>query len=247
MPAPLGALHRIARGLAAGPVATLHLVLPRRASVLAAQADPALTPLERDAAAEPTLAAGWVPLRQAFARLPNPGPLWRQDGENLAIEGGLALVETLLAVLRVLRPDAAEQIGRAAAILARADLAALPRREVADGSGPAAGPAFMGIAMRETEPALTADIFYDLPPPRPMAQPLPGLEAWASQGAPLPWRVVVMTEAGLGGSAGPAFAGWWLRHLVAECVVSEALATVDPAAILATRPDLVLTLAREPG
>lgn len=247
LPAPLDALHRIARGLAAGPVATLHLLLPRRASVLAAQADPALTPLERDAAAEPTLAAGWVPLRQAFARLPHPGPLWRQDGESLAIEGGLALVETLLAVLRVLRPDAAEQIGRAAAILARADLAALPRREVADGSGPATGPAFMGVAMRETEPALTADIFYDLPPPRPMAQPLPGLEAWASPGAPLPWRVVVMTEAGLGGSAGPAFAGWWLRHLVAECVVSEALATVDPAAILATRPDLVLTLAREPA
>ncbi|WP_439549484.1 hypothetical protein [Falsiroseomonas sp.] len=247
LPAPLGALLRIAHGLAAGPVATLHLVLPRRQGVLAAQADPALTALERAAAAEPALAAGWVPLRQAFARLPNPAPLWRQDGESLAIEGSLALVETLLAMLRALRPEAADQIARAAAILARADLAALPRREVEEGSAQAAGPAFMGVAMRETEPALTADIFYDQPPPRPMGPPLPGLEAWASPGAPLPWRVVVMTEAGLGGSATPAALGWWLRQLFAECVVSEALATVDPAAILATQPGLVLTLAREPG
>ncbi len=247
LPAPLGALLRIAHGLATGPVATLHLVLPRRAGVLAAQADPALTALERAAASEPALAAGWVPLRQAFARLPNPAPLWRHDGESLAIEGSLALVETLLAMLRALRPEAADQIARAAAILARADLAALPRREVEEGSAQAAGPAFMGVAMRETEPALTADIFYDQPPPRPMGPPLPGLEAWASPGAPLPWRVVVMTEAGLGGSATPAALGWWLRHLFAECVVSEALATVDPAAILATQPGLVLTLAREPA
>ena len=247
LPAPLGALLRIAHGLATGPVATLHLVLPRRAGVLAAQADPALTALERAAASEPALAAGWVPLRQAFARLPNPAPLWRHDGESLAIEGSLALVETLLAMLRALRPEAADQIARAAAILARADLAALPRREVEEGSTQAAGPAFMGVAMRETEPALTADIFYDQPPPRPMGPPLPGLEAWASPGAPLPWRVVVMTEAGLGGSATPAALGWWLRHLFAECVVSEALATVDPAAILATQPGLVLTLAREPA
>ncbi|WP_203071737.1 hypothetical protein [Falsiroseomonas ponticola] len=247
LPPPLGALLRVARGLAAGPVPTLHLVLPRRAAVLAGISDPAPTPLERAAAGEPALAAGWVPLRQAFARLPNPGALWRQDGQRLAIEGGLALVETLLAVLRVLRPDAAEAIARAAAILARADLAALPRREIAEEGGPATGPAFLGVAMRETEPALTADLFAGLPPPRPMAQPLPGLEAWASPGAPLPWRLVVMTEPGLGGSAGPAAAGWWLRQLCAECVVSEALATVDPAAILATRPDLVLTLAREPA
>lgn len=243
-PPPLAAMRRIAQGLAAGSATTLHLLVPRRATVLAALADPALTPLEQRAIGEPALAPGWVPLRQAFARLPQPKTLWREDGRRLAIEGGLALVETLLAVLRVLRPEATEQLARAAAILARADLASLPRREAPDGPG---GITFMGVEMRETEPALTADIFYDLPSPRPLAGGLPGLEAWSSPGAPLPWRIVVMAEAGLGGSAGPTFLGWWLRHLVAECVVSEALSTVDPAAILATAPDLVLTLSLEPA
>ncbi len=236
-------MHRIAKGL--GGVATLHLLLPRRASVMAALVDPALTPLEQAAAAEPALAQAWVPLRQAFARLPQPTALWRHDGQRLSIDGGLALVETLLAILRALRPEAAEALARAAAILARADLAALPRRDVADQTE--GGIAFMGVAVRETEPALTEDLFAGLPAPRPMAQPLPGLEAWSCPGAPIPWRLVVMTEPGLGGSAGPAFAGWWLRHLVAECVVSEALPTVDPAAIRATEPDLVLTLACDPG
>ncbi|NGM21492.1 hypothetical protein G3576_15820 [Roseomonas stagni] len=246
LPAPLSSMLRIARGLAAGPAATLHLLQPRRASVLAALSDPAPTPLEQAAAAEPALAQGWVPLRQAFARLPQPASLWRRDGERLSIEGGLALVETLLAILRALRPEAQDQLARAAAILARADLAALPRRDVPDEAGAAEGIAFLGVAVRETEPALPADLFASQPP-RLMAQPLPGLEAWCCAAAPIPWRLVVMTEPGLGGSAAPTLAGWWLRHLFAECVVSEALPGVDPAAILATSPDLVLTLAREPA
>jgi hypothetical protein len=231
-------MHRIAAGL--GGTTALHLLIPRRAGVLSGAP---LTALEQAAAAQPDLARGWVPLRQAFARQPNPGALWRDDGSRLAIEGTLVVAETLLAVLRLLRPDAAEALARAAAILARADLPALPRRPLAE----AGGPSFMGVAVGETEPALGADIFHDLPPPRPMAPPMPGLEAWSCPGAPLPWRVIVMTEAGLGGSAGPAALGWWLHTLAAECVVSEALATVDPAAILATRPSLVLTLAKEPG
>ena len=74
---------------------------------------------------------------------------------------------------------------------------------------------------------------------------MPGLEAWSAPAAPLPWRVVVLAAPGLGGSAGPARLGWWLRWLVAECVLSEALHIAAPEAALGPQPDLVLTLAPE--
>jgi hypothetical protein len=243
---PLPSMLRLARAAAAEGVATLHLLVPRRASVLGQAPLPALAAIEAAAAAEPALALGWVPLRHAFGRLPNPGTLWRRDGARLAVDGGVALVGTLLAVLRALSPGGEAALARAAALLARAELGALPRREVAGQPQAAEGEAFLGVAVREMEPALTADIFFDLPPPRPFGDPLPGLQAWASAGAPLPWRVLLLAEPGLGGIEGPAMLGWWLRHLAAECVLSEALLSAPAEAVLAARPDLVLTLAAEP-
>ncbi|WP_439595429.1 hypothetical protein [Falsiroseomonas sp.] len=246
LPFPLGTLQDLARQAAAARVPVLHLLVPARGSVLGGGPANGLAPLEELAAARPLLAQDWVPLRHAFARLPNPGVLWRHNGHGLTVEGGLAVLTTLLAVLQLRRPEAAAGLARAAALVARADLATLPRREIPAEPGDVAGLSFLGVAVGETEPALTAAIFADQPPPRPVGEVLPGLEAWSAAGAPLPWRVVLLAEPDLGGSAHPARLGWWLRWLVAECVISEALHIARPEAVLGAQPDLVLTLAAEP-
>ncbi|MBU8536537.1 hypothetical protein [Falsiroseomonas tokyonensis] len=255
LPFPLGTLHRLAGIAAAAQVPVLHLLLPSRAAVLGAGPAPGspppgptagLAPLEAMAAARPLLAQDWVPLRHAFALQPNPGVLWRQDGQRLTVEGGLTVLSTLLRVLQLRQPEAAAGLARAAGLVARADLAALPRREVAQEPGEAPAVSFLGVAVAETEPALTAEIFADQPPPRALGEVLPGLEAWSAAGAPLPWRVVLLAEPGLGGSASPAQLGWWLRWLVAECVISEALHIARPQAVLDAQPDLLLTLSAEP-
>jgi hypothetical protein len=246
-PEPAGLAARLLRlALAAAPAGTglLHLLVPSRAAVLSPEEAPAFLALEAAIAAEPRLAADWVPLRHAFAADPAPQALWRRDGRRLSVEGGLLLLGTLLGVLRARLPGEAAALARAAAVLARADLAGLPRRDL-PAPPPAAAPAFLGIPVRETEPALTEAIFFDLPPPRALAG-LPGLEAWSSPAAPLPWRLVVLAQPGLGGSAHPASPGWWLRWLVAECVLSEALESAPPSAALGLRPGLVLTLAAAP-
>lgn len=233
-------LQALAAAAEPASIALLHLVLPGRAAVLTPDQAPAFAALEAEAAALPAIARDWVPLAAAFARQPNPAILWRHDATRLSIEGGVTLLGMLLAVLRLKLPGEAGPLARAAAIVARADLAALPRRDIPGSDTDA--PAFLGIASRETEPALTEAIFFDLPAPKPL--PLhPGIEAWSSPGAPLPWRVLLLAEAGLGGSAGPAALGWWLKHLAAECVISEALPTALPEAALAVRPGLILTLA----
>jgi len=242
---------RLAEPLLAAGITSLHLLVPRRSTVVGGLPLELLTPLEEAAASRPALARGWLPLRHAFAHRPQPTVLWRADGARLSVEGGLALMETLLAALRACRPDAAAPLARIATLFARAELTALPRRDVAqtaaEAAVPAPGGAFFGIAVRETEAALAGDdLFYDMPPPRPIGEPSPGLEAWSSAGAPLPWRVLLLAAEGLGGSAGPSAPGWWLRHMAMECVFSEALATARPEAVIAARPDLVLTLAPEP-
>jgi hypothetical protein len=242
-PPPLGAMLDLARHAAAAGLPVLHLLVPRRASMPGGVPAPGLAALEQAAAGLPPLAADWVPLRHAFARFANPAALWRQDGCRLSVEGGLAVLTTLLSVLRLRRPDSLVVLDRAHRLVSRADLAALPRREIA---GEAGGPSFLGVASPETEPALPADLFADQPEPRQVGGGLPGLQAWRQPGAPLPWRVVVMAEPGLGGSEGPAQLGWWLRVLAAETVLSEALHLAPPAAVVAAQPDLLLTLAAEP-
>lgn len=242
-PPPLGAMLDLARHAAAAGVPVLHLLVPRRASMPGGVPAPGLAALEQAAAGLPPLAADWVPLRHAFARFANPAALWRQDGRRLSVEGGLAVLTTLLSVLRLRRPDSLVVLDRAHRLVSRADLAALPRREIA---GEAGSPSFLGVASPETEPALPADLFADQPEPRQVGEGLPGLQAWRQPGAPLPWRVVVMAEPGLGGSQGPAQLGWWLRVLAAETVLSEALHLAPPAAVVSAQPDLLLTLAAEP-
>lgn len=251
LPAPLAAMNALARLAEAVHRPVLHLLVPVRGSVLGGVASPGLAALEALAAARPLLARDWVPLRHAFARQPQPATLWRLDGASLTVEGCVALLTTLLAVLQLRHPKAGDHLLRAAGLLARADLVALPRRDVSPGAGgPEAGPArreaFLGVSVAETEPALPAELFADLPAPRATGPALPGLEAWSTEAAPLPWRVVVLAEPGLGGSDGPARIGWWLRRMVAECVISEALHIARPEAALGLQPDLVLTLAAEP-
>jgi hypothetical protein len=247
-PPPLDAFLALARVATAAGVPVLHLLVPRRATVLADEASPAWEQpaWEQAAAARPMLAADWVPLRQAFAHQPNAGGYWREDGRSLSIDGCHALLLTLLKVLQARLPEAAGALARAASLAQRADLAALPRRDIAPEPGAPAGPSFLGVAMRETEPDLSEAIFSDRPAPRLIGEVMPGLEAWSAPAAPLPWRVVVLAAPGLGGSAGPARLGWWLRWLVAECVLSEALHIAAPEAALGPQPDLVLTLAPEP-
>ncbi|MGK7866227.1 hypothetical protein [Falsiroseomonas sp. E2-1-a20] len=243
MPPPLGAMLEIARHAATAGVPVLHLLVPRRASMPGGHPMPGLAALEAAAGRAPLLAQDWLPLRHAFARATNPAALWRQDGLRLSVEGSLAVLGTLLAVLRLRRPEAATVLDRAHRLVSRADVSALPRREIV---GEAGSPSFLGVASPETEPALPADLFADQPEPRAVGEALPGLQAWRQPGAPLPWRVVVMAEPGLGGSTGPAQLGWWLRVLAAETVLSEALHLAAPAAVVAAQPDLLLTLAAEP-
>jgi hypothetical protein len=237
------ALARLAEA-AGRPV--LHLLVPARGAVLGGAATPGLAALENLAAARPLLARDWVPLRHAFGRQPQPATLWRLDGRSLSVEGCVALLTTLLAVLKLRYPKATADLARAASLLARADLATLPRRDLPPASAAPGPEAFLGVSVAETEPALPEGLFADLPTPRAMGPTLPGLEAWCTAAAPLPWRVVVLAEPGLGGSAEPARIGWWLRRLVAECVISEALHIARPEAALGPEPDLVLTLAAEP-
>ncbi|MGG5886466.1 hypothetical protein ACLF3G_04945 [Falsiroseomonas sp. HC035] len=243
LPSPLGAMLEIARHAAAAGVPVLHLLVPRRASMPGGHPMPGLAALEAAAGRAPLLAQDWLPLRHAFARATNPAALWRQDGQLLSVEGSLAVLGTLLAVLRLRRPEADTVLDRAHRLVSRADVSALPRREIASEAG---SPSFLGVASPETEPALPADLFADQPEPRAAGEALPGLQAWRQPGAPLPWRVVVMAEPGLGGSADPAQLGWWLRVLAAETVLSEALHLAAPAAVVAAQPDLLLTLAAEP-
>lgn len=243
MPSPVGAMLDLARHAADAGVPVLHLLVPRRASMPGGMPLPGLAALEAAAARQPVLARDWLPLRHAFARVANPGALWRQDGQRLSVEGSLVVLGTLLAVLRLRRPETAVVLDRAHRLVSRADVAALPRREIA---GEAGSPSFLGVASPETEPALPADLFADQPEPRAVGDALPGLQTWRQPGAPLPWRVVVMAEPGLGGSAGPAQLGWWLRVLAAETVLSDALHLAVPAAVVAAQPDLLLTLAGEP-
>ncbi|MGX9963566.1 hypothetical protein ACVFYP_09575 [Roseomonas sp. F4] len=246
-PPPLDSMLALARAAQLAKVPLFHLLLPCRASVLGAAPGPTLAGLETAAAARPLLAADWVPLRHGFARQPNPTALWREDGRSLSIEGGQALILTLLTVLGARRPEASAALARATVLAQRADLAALPRRDIPSESGAPTGPSFLGVAMRETEPDLTEAIFSDRPTPKLIGDVMPGLEAWSTPSAPLPWRVVLLAEPGLGGSASPARLGWWLRWLVAECVLSEALHIARPEAALGPQPDLVLTLAAEPA
>jgi hypothetical protein len=242
-PRPLAAMLELARHAAAAGVPALHLLVPRRASMPGGIPAPGLAALEGAAARWPLLAADWVPLRHAFARSANPAALWRQDGHRLSVDGSLAVLETVLAVLRLRRPEALVVLDRAHRLVSRADLAARPRRDV---PGEAAGTSFLGVAVPETEPALPVDLFADQSEPRQVGEGLPGLQAWRQAGAPLPWRMVVMAEPGLGGSEGPAQLGWWLRWLAAETVLSEALHLAPPAAVVSAQPDLLLTLACEP-
>ncbi|MGG5811548.1 hypothetical protein [Falsiroseomonas sp. CW058] len=233
-------LSALAAAADAAGIALLHLAVPGRDAVLAPGSPTGFDALEAEAATLPAVARDWVPLRAAFARDPNPGTLWRRDGRRLSVEGGVALLRTLLAVLRARLPAEAGVLARAEALVERPDLAALPRRDAA-GAGGEEGPAFLGVPVHETEPDLTEAIFFDLPAPRRL-RAVAGLEAWTSAGAPLPWRVLLLATPGLGGSAGPAAPGWWLRYLVAECVISEALPTAPPEAALAVQPGLILTL-----
>lgn len=245
LPPPLAPMQALARLAEAAGRPVLHLLVPARGSVLGGVPAPGLAALEDLAASRPLLARDWVPLRHAFARQPQPATLWRLDGCSLSVEGCVALLATLLAVLQLRYPRATTDLVRAANLLARADLAALPRRDLPASAAPRRQ-AFLGVSVAETEPALPEGLFADLPAPRAMGPDLPGLEAWSTTAAPLPWRVVVLTEPGLGGSAEPARIGWWLRRMVAECVISEALHIARPEAALGPEPDLVLTLAGEP-
>ena len=190
------------------------------------------------AASLPWLARDWVPLRQAFARDPQPLALWRHDGQRLTVEGMLQAVRLLLAVLRLRAPDQAAALDRAEALLARADPIGLPRREI----GEATGLSFLGVPVHETAPDFGDDLFADQPAPLAAAPADAGFEAWRTPGAPLAWRVVLLAEPGLGGSEGPARLGWWLRRLVQECVLSEALHQAPPEAVAEAAPELVLTL-----
>jgi len=246
LPMPLDAMLALARLATLERRPVLHLLVPARRAWPGAAAPPALTELEGLAAARPELARDWVPLRHAFARHPQPATLWRLDGRSLTVEGCVALLSTLLSVLHLRHPKARAQLARAAALLARLDLAALPRRDLPPEAATPQREAFLGVSVAETEPAVPANLFADLPAPQATGPALPGLEAWSSPAAPLPWRVVVLAEPGLGGSAGPAQPGWWLRRMVAECVISEALHIAPPEAALGQRPDLLLTLAAEP-
>lgn len=232
-------LQAMAEAAEAAGISVLHLALPSRVDVLAPEAAPDFMAMEAEAAGLPLLARDWVPLRAAFGRDPNPSTLWRRDGRRLSVEGGFALLAALLSVLRVRLPAEAAGLARAEAILSRADLVTLPRRHVAQTEGEAL--AFLGVTVWETEPALTEAVFANLPQPRQLSAQV-GLEAWHCPGAPLPWRVLLLASPGLGGSASPAALGWWLRYLVAECVLSEALPTAPPAAALAVQPGLILTL-----
>jgi hypothetical protein len=234
--AALRPLQALSLHLAPRGIALLHLRVPPRAAILAA--DPEATAEEVEAASLPWLAQDWVPLRQALARDPQPLALWRHDGQRLTVEGMLQVVRLLLAVLRLRAPAQAAALDRAEALVARADPAALPRREI----GAATGQTFLGVPVRETEPDFGDELFADLPPPIAAASADAGFEAWRTQGAPFAWRVVLLAEPGLGGSAGPASLGWWLRRLVQECVLAEALHEAPPAAVAEAAPDLVLTL-----
>jgi hypothetical protein len=240
---PLRAMHAMALALHRAGIPVLHALIPPRGAVVRrGQAEPNAHPalaLEQQAAAWPLLAQDWLPLRQALARDAQPMALWRHDGQQLTVEGQMVLLRLLLSALRLRHPAMASALIRAEAIIARADLACLPRREI----GEASGPSFLGVMARETEPALTERIFADLPPPVPIAPAATGVEAWRNMAAPLPWRVVVLTVPGLGGSTGPALIGWWLRRLAAECVLSEALEIAPPGALVDAAPNLVLTLA----
>ena len=230
-------LQALAARLDHAGIAVLHLLIPPRSAVL--EAASGMAALEAEAAAFPQIARGWVPLRQAYAREPQPLALWRHDGRLLTVEGTLVAVRLLLAVLRLRAPDQAAALDRAEVLIARADPAVLPRR----GIGEETGLSFLGIPMRETEPALGDDLFADQRAPEAAAAPDAGFEAWRTPGAPLPWRVIVLAEPGLGGSAGPAAFGWWLRRLAQECVISEALHQAPPEAVAEAAPDLVVTLA----
>ncbi len=212
---PLGPMQALADRLHAAGIPALHLLVPGREAMLGTAPDPRLLALEARAAALPLLARDWVPLRQAFARDGAAQGFWREDGARLSVAGCLALLDTVLLVLRYRFPQAAPALGRAEALLARAE----PTGE------------------------LPAELFADLPPPQPLGTPAPGVEAWRNLGAPLPWRVVLLAAPGLGGSADAAAPGWWLRQLVAECVLSEALERAPAAAVVEAAPDLVLTLA----
>lgn len=237
-------MHSMAAALHEAGIPVLHVLVPPRSAVVGAEAatHPALA-LEQEAASWPLLAQDWLPLRQAFARDAQPMALWRHDGARVTVEGQMVLLRLLLAALRLRHPGQLQALTRAEALAARADLAALPRREIPANAGEAAGPAFLGVIARETEPALTDSIFADLPDPHPIGPETEGVEAWRSPGAPLPWRIVLLTTPGLGGSAAPAMLGWWLRRLSVECVVSEALELAPPAALVDAAPNLVVTLA----
>jgi hypothetical protein len=240
----LAQLARIAMRLSAAGVGLLHLPIPPRASVFGLQAGP--TEREKAAMDLPSLAEDWIPLRAALVRQGQPMALWRHDGERQTVEGTLVALRLLLAVLRLRGSLPEGALLRAESLVARADPAALPRREVTDDAPPAEaaalGLAFLGVVPRETEPDLTEALFADLPQPVPVGQANPGLEGWRSPGAPLALRLAVLTTPGLGGSASTAKLGWWLRWLVRDLVIAETLADTSPAALLAAPPDLVITL-----
>jgi outer membrane biosynthesis protein TonB len=239
-PAPLlRSLNMLSEAAAAASVGLLHLVIPDRDAVLRAGGASPFAALEAEAAGLPAVARNWVPLRAAFEHEQNPGILWRADGLRPTVEGTVATLRVLLTILRARLPGEAGAVARARFILDRADLASRPRRDL-----PAEeGPAFFGQPLRETEPVLDERIFFDLP--RPTLLPgLAGIEAWTSRGAPLPWRILLLTTPGLGGSPGPVALGWWLRHLATECVISDALLAAPPEAALAVKPGLILTLAQ---
>jgi hypothetical protein len=229
-------MQALAAALRDAGIPCLHIVVPPRGAVLGAA--PEALPLEQQAAGLPLLAQDWVPLRQAFARQAQPMALWRQDGRRLTVEGTLTLLRLLLAVLRLRFPEHEAALVRAMALADRAEPGALPRREIGEESGLS----FLGVPVRETEPALPDDLFTDLPPPQPLGPEVEGVEAWRSPAAPLPWRLVLLATPGLAGSAGPAALGWWLRRLCAECVISEALDSAPPAAVVEAAPTLVVTL-----
>ncbi len=239
LPTPLRPLLALAGAAEAAGIPVLHLLLPDRDAVLATSRR--FDALESAAAREPLLARDWLPLRQAFARAPRPAALWRADG-RLAVEGCEAALRLLLAALHLRLPAQAAGLRRATSLLDRADLAARPRRPATPSdSATAAVATFLGTAPPETEPALDEAIFSGLPAPRPLPAGA-GVEAWTAQGAPLPLRLLLLAAPGLGGSDHPARPGWWLRHLFAECVISEALDTAAPEAALSLAPGLILTL-----
>lgn len=239
LPAPLRPLLALAEAAEATRTPLLHLVLPDRDALLATS--PRFDALEDAAARTPLLARDWLPLRHAFARAPRPAAFWRADG-RLSVEGCEAALRLLLAALRLRLPAHAAGLDRAARILDRADLAARPRRPATPSDSAAAAVAtFLGTAPPQTEPALDEAIFSGLPAPRPLPAG-GGLEAWTAHGAPLPFRLLLLAAPGLGGSDRPARPGWWLRHLTAECVISETLGTAPPEAALALQPGLILAL-----